>query len=94
VFGGGGGGFGPGGGGAGGSARVTVAGVTARLRTLFNEVEGVDVVPTTSVRTAADDVMKDARTLQENWQAIRVQALPALNQELQGKGLPVIAVPR
>ncbi|HEV2717885.1 MAG TPA: hypothetical protein VGU64_21660, partial [Terriglobales bacterium] len=93
VFGGGGGGFGAGGPGAAG-ARLTVAGVTGRLRTLFNEAEGVDLAPTAHVKAAADDVIKDARSLQENWQAIRLQALPALNQELQGKGLPLIAVPK
>jgi len=93
-FGVGGGGFGPGGGGGAGAARITVAGVTARLRTLFNEVEGVDIAPTNTVKSAAQEVIKDTRTVQENWQAIRTQALPALNQDLQGKGLPVIAVPK
>jgi len=94
AFGAGGGGFGPGGGGGAGTARITVAGVTARLRTLFNEVEGVDIAPTNTVKSAAQEVIKDTRTVQENWQAIRTQALPALNQDLQGKGLPVIAVPK
>ena len=40
------------------------------------------------------EAVKDAQTLLANWQLFKTQALPALNQELQGKGLPVIAVPK
>ncbi|HEY8204445.1 MAG TPA: hypothetical protein VIF81_06945, partial [Pyrinomonadaceae bacterium] len=74
--------------------RATVASVTARLRTLFAQLEGVDLAPTTQQKTAAAEVLKDAQTLLENWQLFKIQALPAMNQELQGKGLPVIAVPK
>jgi photosystem II stability/assembly factor-like uncharacterized protein len=76
------------------SPRATVASVTARLRTLFAQLEGVDLAPTTQQKTAAAEVLKDTQTLLENWQLFKTQALPALNQELQGKGLPVIAVPK
>jgi hypothetical protein len=76
------------------SPRATVASVTARLRTLFAQLEGVDLAPTTQQKTAASEVLKDAQTLLDNWQLFKTQALPALNQELQGKGLPVIAVPK
>jgi photosystem II stability/assembly factor-like uncharacterized protein len=74
--------------------RVTVASVSARLRTLFMQIDGVDIASTSEQRTAAADVLKDAQTLLESWQAFRTRALPAFNQELQGKGLPVIAVPK
>ena len=89
-------GGGPGQGSAGGTgaARLTVAVLTARLRNLFNIIEGVDAAPTPSVTAAVSDVLKDARVLQDSWQAIKLQDIPALNQELQGKGLPVIAIPK
>jgi photosystem II stability/assembly factor-like uncharacterized protein len=93
VFAGGGGGFqGPPA--AGQTARATVASVTGRLRSLFSQLEDVDLAPTGEQRRASAEAVKDAQTLLANWQLFRTQALPALNQELQGKGLPVIAVPK
>jgi hypothetical protein len=76
------------------SPRATVASVTGRLRTLFTQVEDVDLMPTTQQRTATAEVLKDAQTLLANWQLFKTQALPAMNQQLEGKGLPVIAVPK
>jgi len=92
--------FGGGGGGpqgppaAGQTPRATVASVTGRLRTLFAQLEDVDLAPTAEQRRASAEAVKDAQTLLTNWQLFKTQALPALNQELQGKGLPVIAVPK
>ena len=73
-------------------ARMTVASVTARLRSLFNVVDGVDAAPTPQVKAATDEVLKDARSLQESWQAIKSQDIPVINQELKAKGLPVITI--
>lgn len=85
-------GAGPGGGpGAGaGAAGVTVATATGRVRTLFTLIEGVDVAPTPQAAAAVPDVVKDSRSLQDTWQAIKSQDIPALNQELRAAGLPVI----
>jgi photosystem II stability/assembly factor-like uncharacterized protein len=91
VFAGGGGPQGPPG---GQTARATVASVTGRLRTLLTQTEDVDLAPTAEQKRAAAESVKDAETLLANWQLFRTQALPAMNQELQGKGLPVIAVPK
>ena len=38
--------------------------------------------------------MKDARTLQENWEALKTKDIPALNQELRAAGLPAIDLPK
>ena len=76
------------------TARATVASVTGRLRTLLTQTEDVDLAPTAEQKRAAAESVKDAETLLANWQLFRTQALPAMNQELQGKGLPVIAVPK
>jgi photosystem II stability/assembly factor-like uncharacterized protein len=82
------GGGGPGGPGAGaGAARVTVAATTGRIRTLFSLIEDVDVAPTPQVAGAVPDVLKDSRSLQESWQAIKTKDIPALNQELRAAGL-------
>ncbi len=89
------GGGGPGGGGAGGGGtRITVAATTGRLRTLFNLMEGVDVAPTPQAAAAVPDVLKESGSLQESWQTIKSQDIPALNQELRGAGLPVLALTR
>ena len=74
--------------------RVTVASVTGRLRTLFSQIDGVDLAPTTQQTAAAEEVIRDAKALQLSWVAFKTGGLSALNQELQGKGLPVIAVPK
>jgi photosystem II stability/assembly factor-like uncharacterized protein len=90
-------GGGPGGGGPGagaGVARVTVATATGRVRTLFTLLEGVDVAPTPQAAAAVPDVLKDSQSLQESWQAIKSQDIPALNQELHAAGLPVLAIAR
>jgi photosystem II stability/assembly factor-like uncharacterized protein len=87
------GGGGPGGGaGAAPTARASVASTTGRVRTLFSLIEDVDLAPTPQAAAAVPDVLKDSRSLQENWQTIKSQDIPALNQELRAAGLPVIAV--
>lgn len=83
---------GPGPGGAAAAARATVASVTARLSTLFNDIEGVDAAPTPQVAAAAVDVLKDAHSLEDSWQTILSQDLPGLNKKLHGAGLPVIRI--
>jgi hypothetical protein len=85
-------GGGPGGVGpaAGAGARVTPASATGRVRTLFNLIQNVDLAPTSQVVAAVPDVLKDSRTVQENWQAIRSQDISALNLELRSAGLPEI----
>jgi len=93
VAGGGGGGFGGGGGGrggGGGAARVTAAAVLGNARTLFNLIEEADVAPTSQISAAGPDVLKDSRTVQDSWRAIKSTDIPALNQELSAAGLPVI----
>jgi hypothetical protein len=78
----------------GAQPRVTGASVTGRLRTLFAQIDGVDLAPTTQQREAADEAIRDAKALQLSWVAFKTGGLPAFNQELQGKGLPVIVVPK
>jgi hypothetical protein len=50
----------------------------------------VDLAPTPQAAAAVPDVLKDSRTIQENWQTIISQDIPALNRELKAAGLPVI----
>jgi photosystem II stability/assembly factor-like uncharacterized protein len=88
---------GAGGGGPGAAAaatRITVGSTTGRLRTLFNLMEDVDLAPTPQAAAAVPDVVKDSHSLEEIWQAIKSQDIPALNQELRAAGLPVLEISR
>jgi len=85
-------GGGPGGRGGAAAARPSIASTTGRVRTLFGLVQEADVAPTPQASASVPDVMKDSRMLQESWQAIKSQDIPALNQELRAAGLQVIAI--
>jgi hypothetical protein len=87
------GGGGPGGG-AGAAAPASVTSTTGRVRTLFGLIEDVDLAPTPQVSAAIPDVVKDSRALQQIWQTIKSQDIPALNQELRAAGLPLIDTSR
>jgi len=88
------GGPGAGAGAGAGAARATVTTTTGRLRTLFNLMKDVDLAPTPQAAAAVPDVVKDSRGLQDSWQAIKSQDIPALNQELRAAGLPVLEITR
>jgi photosystem II stability/assembly factor-like uncharacterized protein len=88
------GGGGGGGGRAGGAERLSIAATTVRARTLFNLLEDVDVAPTQQVSVAAADVLKDARSLENDWDGIRSKELLALNEQLRAAGLPIIEIPK
>ncbi|HSP63663.1 MAG TPA: hypothetical protein VLQ90_11820, partial [Pyrinomonadaceae bacterium] len=84
---------GPGGaGGAGVANRLTVGSATTRVTTLFNLVEEIDAAPTPQAAAAVPDVLKDSQSLQESWQTIVSQDLPALNEKLRSAGLPLIEI--
>jgi len=87
---GGGGPGGGGGGGGGGGARLSIGATSGRLRTLFGLIEEADLAPTPQSAAAVPDAVKDSHSLQESWQTIKAQDIPALNQELRAAGLPVI----
>src|SRR6266849_1081866 len=94
LAGGGGGGAGPGGGQGGAAGSLTIASATTRVRTLFNLVEEIDAAPTPQAAAAANDVLKDSRSLQDSWQAITTKDIPALNEKLRVASLPLINMPK
>jgi hypothetical protein len=69
-----------------------VASATVVLRSLFNLVEEVDAAPTPQASKAATEALKNSRTLQDSWQAITSQDIPALNEKLRTAGLPLIEI--
>ena len=62
------------------------------MKTLFDLIEDVDLAPTPQAAAAIPDVVKDSRSLQEQWQLIKSQDIPALNLELRAGGLPLLEV--
>jgi hypothetical protein len=85
-------GTGGGGPGGGAGARLSIASASGRVRTLFNLFEEVDLAPTPQAAAAVPEVVKDSRSLQESWLAIKSKDIPALNQELRAAGLPTLDV--
>jgi photosystem II stability/assembly factor-like uncharacterized protein len=64
--------------------------VLAKLQTLFNVIQDVDVAPTTQVAAAVVELQRESNSLLERWRAIEAQDIPALNKELQAAGLPKV----
>jgi hypothetical protein len=64
------------------------------VRTLFNLMEDVDLAPTPQAANAVSDTVKDSRSLQDRWQAIKTQEIAAMNVELRAAGLPAIDLAR
>ncbi len=78
--------------GGGAVSRPSIATTTGSLRTLFGLIQEVDLAPTPQAAAAVPDLIKDSRALQESWQAIKSQDIPALNHELSVADLPVIQI--
>ncbi|MGH8101425.1 MAG: WD40/YVTN/BNR-like repeat-containing protein, partial [Chthoniobacterales bacterium] len=60
------------------------------VKSLFEEIQGVDAPPTDRVKAAVGDVRTQATSLTERWKKIISEDLPALNKELQAAGLPPV----
>ena len=59
---------------------------------LFQEIQGVDAVPTDRIKAAVNDVRSRATELTKRWKEIVAQEMPALDQELQAAGLPRLSL--
>ncbi len=64
--------------------------VLGKLQTLFDQMQEVDLAPTTQVQTAAADVNRESQTAAERWRQIELQELPALNRSLRAAGIAEI----
>jgi photosystem II stability/assembly factor-like uncharacterized protein len=79
---------------AGAPTGARTLGLTSgRLRSLFAQIEGVDLAPTSQITSATAEVIKDAREIQENWRTFASGDLPALNSKLKAAGLATIKIP-
>ena len=66
---------------------------TGRLRSLFAQIEGVDLAPTSQIISATAETIKDAHDLEESWKTFASADLPALNSKLKAAGLATIKIP-
>ncbi len=66
------------------TAKLSIQSVLARVRTLFDLIQEVDLAPTPQVVTAVAEVQHDAPMLSSRWLEIKKE----LNQELKSAGLP------
>jgi hypothetical protein len=72
------------------ASKLTLQNTLAKLRTLFGVIQDADLAPTPSVAAAVAQWQTDASSLMTQWQAIRSQDVPALNQALRAAGLPAV----
>jgi photosystem II stability/assembly factor-like uncharacterized protein len=72
------------------ASKLTLQNTLAKLRTLFGVIQDADLAPTPSVAAAVAQLQTDASSLMTQWQAIRSQDVPALNQALRAAGLPAV----
>ena len=61
-------------------------------KSLFEQIQGVDIPTTDRVKAAVGDVRLQATSLIERWKNIIAQDVPALNNELRTAGLPHINI--
>ncbi|HEV7745371.1 MAG TPA: hypothetical protein VGO56_10285 [Pyrinomonadaceae bacterium] len=76
--------------GGGGVAQANLGTTIGRVKTLFDLIQDVDLAPTPQAAAAIPGVVKDSRVVEEMWQTIKSQDIPALNQQLRAAGLPLI----
>lgn len=72
------------------ASKLSIQSTTAKLRTLFDFIQDVDLAPTPQVTAAVTELQTDAQMLITRWQAIKSQDISALNQELRAAGLATI----
>jgi photosystem II stability/assembly factor-like uncharacterized protein len=73
------------------AGKVTIQGATAKVRTLFSVMQSVDLAPTPTVVIAVAQLQTDAQLFMTQWEAIKTQDIPALNQALRAAGLPAVS---
>lgn len=72
------------------AGKSTIQSATTKLRTLFGVMQDVDLAPTPAVVAAVAQLQTDGQLLITQWEAIRAQDVPALNQALRAAGLPLL----
>jgi photosystem II stability/assembly factor-like uncharacterized protein len=74
------------------AGKLTIRSATAKLTTLFSVMQDVDAAPTPSVVNAVAQLQADAQLLMTQWQAIKSQDIPALDQALRAAGLQALNI--
>jgi hypothetical protein len=73
------------------SATLSLEGLE-KLKTLFGSLQEVDAAPTPVVRAAVADLQHDSQSIIARWQEIEMQAVPALNLQLEAAGLSKLGI--
>jgi len=58
-----------------------------RLSALFNVLQEADVAPTTQATVAVPELEQQIAGVMQQWEAIKSQDIPALNNQLRGASL-------
>jgi hypothetical protein len=72
--------------------KLTALSALARLKALFGILQEVDAAPTPQTVAAVTQLQTDAQSLRTRWQALTLQDILTLNQQLRAAGLAPIVM--
>lgn len=70
-----------------GSSTVPLA-VLGKIESLFGILQEVDAAPTPRIEIAANEVVREAQSVIENWEKIEKQDIPEIKRQFKANGLP------
>jgi len=79
-------------GGPGDGAPANLSRLNGQLVTILGVLQGSDAKPTAAAAAAVDELRKSLASQLARWKEIKAREVPAVNAELQKKGLPPIAI--
>ncbi|HSS21487.1 MAG TPA: hypothetical protein VLL54_15535 [Pyrinomonadaceae bacterium] len=72
------------------AAKPSIRNATGKLTTLFSVMQDVDLAPTPSVIAAVAQLQAETQLLTSQWETIKAQDIPVVNQALRAAGLPLL----
>ncbi len=79
-------------GGPGDGGPVNLSRLNGQLVTVLGVLQGADAKPTAAAAAAVEELRKSLASQLARWKEIKTREVPAVNAELQKKGLPPIAI--
>jgi hypothetical protein len=75
-----------------GTEAPSLGGIRTRMLSLMGVLQEADVAPTTQAANAVPELEQQAPPLMQQWETIKAQDIPALNNKLKGANLPEVKI--